>query len=184
MGRPMSLSDNSVERRNINQPGDRQPGLPRAAVLPCAGIIFVLLVVSVSLVGDYSFIFSSEPEAFLHNVRYLYIGVPVTIVPLVYVFKSGKLWAIRLIRTLVRVANAIYGLAIVLAAVSAYLSTEDSWLYFLLVPLPALALAAPLVYLMNTKMARCRWLDPHSLPHEWELPAIHDPNDRAYRGPR
>jgi hypothetical protein len=40
------------------------------------------------------------------------------------------------------------------------------------------------MFLMWRDFRRCRWLDPNSLPHEWEIAAIRDPNSINYRPPK
>ncbi|MEE3501150.1 hypothetical protein [Acidiphilium acidophilum] len=47
-----------------------------------------------------------------------------------------------------------------------------------------LALISPFIYLMHRDLKRSRWLDPKSLPHEWEIPAINDPTSISYRPPK
>jgi cell division protein FtsW (lipid II flippase) len=45
-------------------------------------------------------------------------------------------------------------------------------------------LTAPFFLLMRRDFRRSRWLDPDSLPSEWEIAAIHDPNSINYQPPK
>ncbi|MDE1896942.1 MAG: hypothetical protein KGH91_07700, partial [Rhodospirillales bacterium] len=47
-----------------------------------------------------------------------------------------------------------------------------------------LVLVSPMLFLMWRDFRRSRWLDPASLPSEWEIAAIRDPKSINYRPPK
>ena len=47
-----------------------------------------------------------------------------------------------------------------------------------------LVLVSPMLLLMWRDFRRSRWLDPDSLPSEWEIAAIRDPKSINYRPPK
>jgi nitrate reductase gamma subunit len=84
---------------------------------------------------------------------------------------EGKLWAINFFRAMTRVATGIY-LAIVVCGLYLLLyaraTSEDSVLAAVILIVAIIQL--PLLFVIYRALARVRWLDPKSLPHEWEPP--------------
>ena len=84
---------------------------------------------------------------------------------------EGKLWAIKFFRAMTRAAAGIY-LAIVVCGVYLYFysrpTSGDAILAAVILILAIVQL--PLFFVIYRALARVRWLDPKSLPHEWEPP--------------
>jgi hypothetical protein len=96
---------------------------------------------------------------------------------------SGKLAIIRALRALAVGITVAYAAAIAVDAVRALLYPLDQVLLSAVAGV-MLVMFSPLLVLMWRDFRGSRWLDPRSLPHEWEMAAIRDPNSINYRPPK
>lgn len=83
---------------------------------------------------------------------------------------EGKLWAVKLFRWSTHAAVGLY-LAIVACGIYIYAretsaDTALAWVIFILA-----IIQLPGFFVIYRAFRRVRWLDPKSLPHEWEPPA-------------
>ncbi|WP_231716650.1 hypothetical protein [Burkholderia ubonensis] len=148
------------------RPGNRPPGAPRLAVI--AGGAFFLGV-------GLTFAELVEGTASLKGIHYDDMIVPawavLTIIMLTVSIGigSGKLWAVRLFRRLSFAAMALY---LPLLALAFYLNAGrtpiDQDLAFVMFVFAVVKV--PCLIIIYRAIRQLRWLDPDSLPHEWEPP--------------
>ncbi|WP_256259832.1 hypothetical protein [Burkholderia ubonensis] len=148
------------------RPGNRPPGAPRQAVI--AGGAFFLGV-------GLSFAELVEGAASLQTVAFDDLFMPAWVVLAIIMLTvsigigSGKLWAVRMFRWLSFGAMALY---LPLLALACYLnagrSPIDPDLAFVMFVFAVVKL--PCLIIIYRAIRRLRWLDPDSLPHEWEPP--------------
>lgn len=150
------------------RPGDRPRGTPAQAVLAggaffvAAGFTFVELVYGIASlmhVGDEVVML---PTWIVLSIVMLTVGIGVG---------RGKLWAVRLFRWLSFVSMALYLPLLVLAL---YLNAGpipiDRGLAVVMF-VSAVVKLLPFIIIYRA-LRKVRWLDPDSLPHEWEPPYI------------
>jgi hypothetical protein len=113
----------------------------------------------------------------------------ITIFPLVgfitliaWLLNTGKLWFVRAFRILAVIVTTAYAGAILVDVFVAVAIAGDG--FDGIFEAGTLVFLSPLMFLMWRDFRRCRWLDPNSLPHEWEIAAIRDPNSINYRPPK
>jgi hypothetical protein len=151
---------------STERPGNRPPGAPLQAGIAGgafflgAGLTFVELVYSAALlsgVGDGDVTF---PAWIVLSILMLTIGIGVG---------SGKRWTIRLFRWLSFGAIALYlpllALALYLNAGPTPIDTGLAWVMFAFA-----VVKLPCFVILYRSLRQLRWLDPDSLPHEWEPP--------------
>jgi hypothetical protein len=93
---------------------------------------------------------------------------------------SGKLWGIKFFRVMTRVATGIY-LATVVYGLYVWFRPASGDATLATVILVIAIIQLPLFFVIYRALARVRWLDPKSLPHEWEPPAALS-HSRTIRG--
>ncbi|WP_321952928.1 hypothetical protein [Paraburkholderia bannensis] len=152
--------------RAAGRPGDRPRGAPRRAAL--AGGIFcaVFALLLAELYGVLSDLIGYDFGAFM------LVEIVVGSAMLLLVaggMGSGKLWAVKLFRWSTHVAALLY---VLIFAGGIYLlsgkSPVDSGLGWLV--LVASLIELPLFVVIYRALDQVRWLDPKSLPSEWEAP--------------
>ncbi|GAB2914203.1 hypothetical protein GCM10027093_60870 [Paraburkholderia jirisanensis] len=146
------------------QPGNRPPGAPRQAAVAGgafflgAGLTFAELVASIASFMGISYDDLILPGWIVLSVIMLTVGIGIG---------GGKLWAVKLFRWLSFGAIALYlpliAFALYLNAGSAPIDIDLARVMyvFAVVKLPALVV-------IYKAIRQVRWLDPKSLPHEWE----------------
>jgi len=146
------------------RPGNRPPGAPRQAAIAggafflAAGFTFAeLLYGAASLAGV------SQPEVILPG----WIVLAIVMLTVAIGVGQGKLWAVRLFRRLSYGAMACYlpilALAFYLNAGAAPIDTGLAWVMFIFA-----VIKLPCFVIIYRALKQVRWLDPESLPHEWE----------------
>lgn len=150
-----------------SQPGNRPPGAPQVATGAFMAFFvveaFTLIELYGCLVNILGFGFSSG---------YLLVEIPVAAAFLLGVLvglSKGKLWAVKLFRWSTHTFAIAYP-AIVVCSIYLFGKTPDgsalAWVFLglTIVQIPALLV-------LYRAFARVRWLDPKSLPQEWEPPS-------------
>ena len=154
--------------RAAGLPGDRPRGAPRVAI---KGFVAWYLVIGAScaeLANLVPFVTGAGPTA------YMIAGVvaaSLIIVTITVGLGLGRLWAVHLFR-----ATALIGAILYLPILGAGIWLDsgdpplDPGLGFVIFVFAAMKLIG-LAVLFDT-LRRVRWLDPASLPHEWEPPSV------------
>ncbi|MBN3854821.1 hypothetical protein G3N59_15665 [Paraburkholderia sp. Ac-20340] len=149
------------------RPGNRPPGAPWGAAI-AAGAFF--LAAGGTLVEVYS-CFADFAGFPFEQYMLEEIGIAAALMLLIGMgCRSGKLWAIRLFRWSTHAAACLF-IAMAICAVWFATGTpaRDPAFSFVFVLLAVLQI--PAFIIVYRQFARVRWLDPKSLPFEWELPA-------------
>jgi hypothetical protein len=149
------------------RPGNRPPGAPWDAAI-AAGAFFV--AAGGTLVEVYACFAELAGFPFVQHML-LEIGETAALMLLVGLgCRSGKLWAVLLFRWSTHAAACLF-VAISVCAVWSALGNppRDPALAFVFSLLAVIQIPAFIV--IYRKFARVRWLDPQSLPSEWEPPA-------------
>lgn len=148
-------------------PGNR----PRGAPLPAARAAGAFAVVFALLLAELYGCLSDLVE--FHFGRFMLGEIVIGVIILLLLLgglSSGKLWVIRLFRASTYLAALLY---LVIIACGMYLYSGktpiDPGLALVILVLSIVQL--PLFIAIYRALARVRWLDPKSLPSEWEPPA-------------
>ena len=153
------------------QPGNRPRGAPREAK-PAVAAWYLLIIMTFASIAEFlPFLTGSEHSAFLM------VGWPIAGVLAITVFVgmgAGKLWAVRLFRWSTYGA-ALFYLPLLIAAIYAFtndaalqqdsLAPDTAIMQFIISALEPIAF-----FVLFRAFRRVRWLDPQSLPKEWEPP--------------
>jgi hypothetical protein len=99
-----------------------------------------------------------------------------------WLVNTGKLAFVRAFRVVAVIVSVAYAVTFIVDAVAAVSNTDEAGAGLIAGIL--LLLMSPIMFFMWRDFRRCRWLDPNSLPHEWEIAAIRDPNSINYRPPK
>ena len=147
-------------------PGNR----PRGAPLPAARAGGAFAVVFALLLAEFYGCLSDLVEFDFGRFMLAEIVIGATILLLLLGgLSSGKLWVIRLFRASSYLAALLY---VVVIACGVYLYSGktpiDSGLALVILVLSMIQL--PLFIVIYRAFAHVRWLDPRSLPSEWEAP--------------
>jgi hypothetical protein len=155
------------------QPGDRPRGAPRAAV---SALVAWYLVIGLTIVEIAEFL------PILLGVEHGSFLLPGIVVASAFILSAiigigqGKLWAVRLFRWSVYAAAGCY-LPILAMALYAFLGAGPRQLDptapdMAIVQFIFSALEPIGFVILFRALAKVRWLDPTSLPREWEPSAI------------
>lgn len=156
-------------------PGDRPRGAPRRAL--AAGfssffLAFFLPSLAVELFGAWH---GEGLSLLIRNIPWLVIGEAAIFIPIWVGLGQGRLWAVRAFRV---AGWLLVLLCVVLFACAALMSsgvvagTSRNWrfdvqyVFYFLLPLIVGAI------LLAHGLLRVAWLNPNSLPSEWEPPLL------------
>ncbi len=144
-----------------------------------AGVMFgiILLTVNVIALGA-----GSNADEFFSLGEIVLFPLVAVVVLILILLNTGKLWIVRAFRSLAVIVSVCYAVAIVVDAIAALSKMGVSGAG--IIDAGLLILISPLMFFMWRAFHRCRWLDPKSLPHEWEIAAIRDPTSINYRPPK
>lgn len=167
---------------SASEPGDRPPGLPGNARFAAGGVIAGLIFVTINGAAAISVCTNNTPD-FLTLLGPVFVPLIVCCVAVMWLVNTGKLALIKSFRILALAVTLLYGAGLIadLALVAAYGAERTAPA---IMGGAALLLLSPLIILMWRDFRRCRWLDPASLPAEWETAAIHDPGSVNYIPPK
>lgn len=148
-------------------PGNRPRGAPRGALKGVAAWYLLVGASVVELANLLPFATGAGPTS------YMIAGVALAAVVTVTVtggIGAGRLWAVRLFRWTSLVAAGLY---LPILAAGIWLDSgdppPDGGLAFVIFSFAVLKLGC--LALLFATLRRVRWLDPSSLPHEWEPPS-------------
>jgi len=150
------------------KPGNRPPGLPGNSRFAAAGGIVGLIFITIESAAMIS-VYTNNPQDFFNCLEPAFL------------LNSGRLIFVKLFRWLAVIVTYLYA-GVALLTIVQLLAYGVERALIDAVGLVVLLLLSPLLGLMWRDFKRCRWLDPKSLPHEWEIAAIHDPSSINYRG--
>ncbi len=166
-----------------SSPPRRPRGIPRNAI-PAIAFISLLLVGEPMILSANILVFTNDWSDFWNIMPYFIFGGPILVViPIVIASNSGDVRVLQLVRPAAYFIQALWVLNTALAIVSICIFDFDQSVPSVGTIGLELILLYP-IWMMRQSIKVSRWLDPNSRPDEWEIPAINDPNDRAYRGPK
>jgi hypothetical protein len=166
-----------MNRSETERPHARLAGLPGNARFAATGFVFGVIFIAVDIIA---IIAGENADLYFTLAEYIFLPLIILAFAVLFLLSSGRLLFVRLFRWSAIALTLAY-----LAAIA-----WDALLYLRQgLPTPVLAggilvLFSPLLMMMWRDLRRSRWLDPSSLPHEWELAALRDPKSINYRGPR
>jgi hypothetical protein len=161
-------------------PGNRQSGIPSNARFAGAGVVFSIIFIMINTVA----LLSGNNDNKYFDIAYdiLFPLLFAALFPACLI-STGKLIFVKALRKTAVILTIIYtGMVLwdfILIAIYPF-----SQVGLAATGGPFLLLFSPLQYLMWRDFRRSRWLDPTSLPHEWEIAAIRDPNSINYHPPK
>lgn len=153
-------------------PGNRPPILPQAALLAGAAWYLLATFIGAEIALLMPYVTGAAPVAY--EFELLVVGVFI-VFPVAYGMRNGKLWAVRLFNYISYAMAVLY--------VPILISTFYLWFSGAALKVDALAPDLAIVFwifsgielvgfsVLFRALKRVRWLDPNSLPHEWEPPA-------------
>ena len=149
----------------------RPKGMPAAAIPAFISLYLLLGAVPAMALMVSGYFFGSAEDALMANF-FPYIAVlSVLMLTTIVGLRRGDLWGIRLFRGLawvlvaMIVVVALAGLALWRGGVGRGLTGATETGAFMLI---AAALCCVPAFIMRRGLRRVRWLDPLSLPNEWE----------------
>jgi hypothetical protein len=163
----------------IEHPQNRPRGAPKNA-LYTVGMSGLLVVFSaIDSLSNYT-VAQNEFQNFLDQASYIIFIGPICLVVYLRYAGNGKISTIKLIRKLVffdtlwMIFNILWALYLIITIDLDYSSpcVGGILLYVIM---------TPFLIRMYRGMRESRWLDPNSLPHEWEINALDDPTSPSYR---
>ncbi|WP_427978300.1 hypothetical protein [Acidocella sp.] len=143
-----------------------------------SGILFIF----VALGADYS-VYTDNPADYFGVLAPLLIPVVLITTAFAWLLNTGKLVFVKLFRTLAVLVSAAY-VGVILLGIFELLYYKWDRPVIAAIGLIMLVMFSPAQFLMWRDLRRCRWLDPDSLPDEWEVAAIRDPNSINYKRPK
>ncbi|WP_206958096.1 hypothetical protein [Trinickia acidisoli] len=111
----------------------------------------------------------------------MWLGISAVLLTILAGMGRGRLWAIKLLRGSTYAVTALYPV-IVAYAIHMRSGTSPFDTPFASIVFISSAIQLPLFFVIYRAFKRVRWLDPKSLPDEWEAPA--EPIDPARSGDR
>lgn len=154
--------------QQIGQPGNRPPRAPWPAA--SAGAIFCLvacmILIEIYLCLSDLLQFNFAGPGFL----VMWLGISAILLPVIAGIGRGKLWAVKLLRWSTYALTAAYP-AVLAYAVEMYSGTSPFGRPFAWITFIFSAIQLPLFFVIYRAFTRVRWLDPGSLPTEWEPPS-------------
>ncbi len=164
------------------RPGNRPFGIPanaRWAGVPIPGF----LAIAIAALDAWTVWCNASPATYFHYGKIMFFPLIAAGVLMAWALNSGKLVMIRLWHVFARLVVAAYAvLAVIFIAELAVYPFARA--FGAVIGLVIFLLTAPFFLLMRRDFRRSRWLDPDSLPSEWEIAAIHDPNSINYQPPK
>ena len=155
------------DTQHTGLPGNRPRGAPLPAARAAGAFAVAFALLLAELYGCLSDLIGFDFGRFM--LAEIVIGVTILLF-LLGGLSSGRLWAIRLFRASSHLSALFY---VVVIACGAYLYSGktpiDSGLALIILVLSILQF--PLFIVIYRAFARVRWLDPKSVPSEWEAPA-------------
>jgi hypothetical protein len=170
----MSESDQVIEH-----PQNRPRGIPQNAVITVAMSAILVLFSVITSLSNYT-VSQNEFKNFLDQASYIIFIGPICVVFFARYSGNGKISTIKLIRKLVffdtlwMIFNILWALYLIITINLDYSfpCVGGIFLYVIM---------TPFLIRMYRGMRESRWLDPNSLPHEWEINALDDPTSPSYR---
>jgi hypothetical protein len=162
------------------KPGNRPPGLPGNSRFAAAGGIVGLIFITIESAAMIS-VYTNNPQDFFNCLEPAFLPLIGLCLLVTFLLNSGRLIFVKLFRWLAVIVTYLYA-GVALLTIVQLLAYGVERALIDAVGLVVLLLLSPLLGLMWRDFKRCRWLDPKSLPHEWEIAAIHDPSSINYRG--
>lgn len=144
--------------------------------------MLLLLFISVNLVANVE-VYQNSPKIYFYVGKIIFLPVLIGFIGLGLIANSGKLVFIKLIRYIAIFLTLLYFFVLIIDFLQIYFLETDR-VFPVIIESVILILFSPLLYFMRRDFHRSRWLDPMSLPHEWEISAIRDPNSINYRPPK
>jgi hypothetical protein len=172
---------NKAKHKN-DLPGNRLSGIPSNARFAGAGIMVGLAFTVINLTANLS-VYTNEAQAYFTAGAIVFFPTIFVGVLLAWLLNTGKLIFIKLSRKVALFVTTAYAGVILLDFAQALYYGIDRSLIAISAGV-VLTLISPILFLMWRDFRRCRWLDPNSLPSEWETAAIRDPNSINYRPER
>lgn len=150
------------------QPENRPPRAPWSAAFASAGFCLVaaMILIEVYLCLSDLLQFNFAGPGFLG----MWVGISAILLSFIVGIGRGKLWAVKLLRWSTYVLTALYPVVLVYA-VEMYSGTSPFGKPFAWITFIFSAIQLPLFFQIYRAFRRVRWLDPKSLPSEWEPPS-------------
>ena len=151
----------------------RPKGLPAAAIPAFISLYLLLGAVPAMALMVSGYFFGSAQDALMTNFLPYLAVVSILMLTVIVGLRRGDLWGIRLFRGLAWVlitmigVVALAGFALWSGGVGHGLTGAKETGAFILV---AAALCCVPAFILLRGLSRARWLDPLSLPNEWEPP--------------
>ncbi|MDE2319296.1 MAG: hypothetical protein KGK02_06315 [Rhodospirillales bacterium] len=163
-------------------PGNRPYGMPGNARFAGGGVAIGIMFIVINLAGNYS-VYTNVPGNYFGVIDIVLFPLGVLCGLLALLLNTGKLIIIKLYRKLAMLVSVGYVGAILLNVAQIVYYKWDRPVMAAIGTI-ILLLVSPVLFLMWRDFRRSRWLDPQSLPSEWELAAIRDPSSINYRPPK
>ena len=178
----MTRPRRSASVPTTERPGNRPFGIPanaRWAGVPIPGF----LAIAIAALDALTVWCNSTPATYFHYGKIMFFPLIAAGVLMAWALNSGKLVMIRLWHVFARLVVAAYVVLTVIFIVELAVY-PFARAFGAVIGLVIFLLTAPFFLLMRRDFRRSRWLDPDSLPSEWEIAAIHDPNSINYQPPK
>jgi len=153
--------------------------MPSNARFAAGGLSIGIMLVSINIVA---IVAGSNADEYFRLAEITMFPILLLMFLPVWLMNTGNLVLIRMFRVSAVCVSVAYAAVIIVDAVAAVSNTGEAGAG--LISGILLLLMSPLMFLMWRDFRRCRWLDPNSVPHEWEIAAIRDPNSINYRPPK
>ncbi len=164
------------------QPGNRPSGIPGNTRFAVAGVVTGIMFIVIALCADYS-VYTNNPADYFGTFTPLMIPTVLAGVASLWLLNTGKLVFVKLFRKLAVIVSAAY-VGVILLGIFQLLYYKWDRPVIAAISIIILVVFSPMQFLMWRDLRRSRWLDPESLPSEWEIAAIRDPNSINYRRPK
>jgi hypothetical protein len=157
-----------ASRPSDERPGNRPRGAPKRAVIAgCAFFVGAGFTLTELLFGAASAFGIDHGDVLVPG----WVCLSAIMLTVAIGMGAGKLWAVRLFRWLSFGAMALYlpllGLAFHLYAGPTPIDSGQAVVMFVMA-----VVKLPPLFILYRAIRTVRWLDPASLPHEWEPPYI------------
>lgn len=164
------------------RPGNRPSGIPGNARFAGGGVIIGIIFIVINLAADYS-VYTNNPGDYFGSLTPVFFPMVFICVLLAFLLNTGKLIFVKLYRQLAVIVTAAY-IGSILLNTGMILDYGLDRAFLAMIGAIILVLLSPVLFLMWRDFRRSRWLDPNSMPSEWEIAAIRDPNSINYRPPK
>ncbi|MDE1896943.1 MAG: hypothetical protein KGH91_07705 [Rhodospirillales bacterium] len=163
-------------------PGNRPYGMPGNARFAGAGVAIGIIFIVINLAANYS-VYTNVPGSYFGVIEVVLIPLGVLCGLLALLLNTGKLIIIKLYRKLAMLVSVGY-VGVILLNIAQIIYYKWDRPVMAVICTIILLLVSPILFLMWRDFRRSRWLDPASLPSEWEIAAIRDPKSINYRPPK